>query len=192
MMLTTKEYAEHIGVKYGTVRSAIARGRLKPTIINGRQMLDENEPWVSIKPIRDSRYYGYSNTRLHTIWGSMKQRCYNPKKDRYKDYGGRGIKVCDEWRNSSHAFYDWALANGYREDLSLDRIDNDGDYCPENCRWATIQQQAQNRRNDGESQRETARRRVAAEIIKESPELLPKEYREAIENGTPLPPPIKP
>ena len=80
----------------------------------------------------------------------MKSRCLNPKNDRYKDYGGRGIKICDEWLGKYVGFNNfckWAFENGYSESLTLDRIDNDGNYCPENCRWAdTITQRRNSRR----------------------------------------------
>jgi hypothetical protein len=76
----------------------------------------------------------------------MKQRCHNPKNSRYQDYGGRGITVCDEWLNSFTSFYDWSIANGYRDDLSIDRIDNDKGYSPDNCRWATVLEQNRNKR----------------------------------------------
>lgn len=78
----------------------------------------------------------------------MKQRCRDTTHVHYHNYGGRGIKVCNEWLNDYSAFRDWALANGYQEKLTLDRIDNDGDYCPENCRWQTIKQQSNNRRTN--------------------------------------------
>jgi len=74
----------------------------------------------------------------------MKQRCYNPKANKYYLYGGRGIKVCNEWLKNYVAFYEWAISNGYRSDLTLDRIDRNGDYSPDNCRWVTYQQQSRN------------------------------------------------
>ncbi len=77
----------------------------------------------------------------------MKARCYNLKAEKYKDYGGRGITICPEWKNDFSAFRDWALSSGYTDDLSIDRIDVDGNYEPLNCRWATAKEQRHNRRD---------------------------------------------
>lgn len=87
------------------------------------------------------------NTRVYRVWQSMKSRCNYKSVNGYKNYGGRGITVCDEWKNDFMNFYNWAMANGYKEGLSIDRIDVNGNYCPENCRWITMQEQYYNKRN---------------------------------------------
>jgi hypothetical protein len=98
--------------------------------------------------IARSTTHGKSHTRLHRIWLGMRNRCYYKYQANYKDYGARGIAVCEEWRDSFEAFYAWAIANGYSENLSLDRINNDGNYEPSNCRWATRKEQSNNSRRN--------------------------------------------
>lgn len=89
-----------------------------------------------------------SNTRIFNIWIGIKQRCYDSKRKNYKYYGARGIKVCDEWQNDFMSFYNWSINNGYKEGLTIDRINVDGNYEPSNCRWLTNKQQQRNKHNN--------------------------------------------
>jgi len=98
----------------------------------------------------------HSYNRLYGIWIGIKKRCTQPYCSTYKNYGGRGIEICDDWKDNFQAFYDWAINSGYKEDtlpngknrLTIDRIDNEGNYCPENCRWVEIQIQSNNKRTN--------------------------------------------
>lgn len=91
-----------------------------------------------------SKKHGMKHTKLYRVWCGMKERCYNEHHKSYKNYGLKGIKVCDRWKNSFTEFYRWAIDNGYSEGLTIDRIDFNKDYCPDNCRWVTTKQQNRN------------------------------------------------
>jgi len=92
-----------------------------------------------------TKHHGYSFHSLYRVWENIKKRCYNKNRDNYKNYGGRGITVCDEWMNPK-VFIEWCLENGWRHGLEIDRRDNDGNYCPENCRFVTHGDNVRNNR----------------------------------------------
>ena len=93
------------------------------------------------------RTHGMSQTKLYKVYTAMRQRCEIPHHPSYQDYGLRGITVCEEWRNDRTKFFDWALSNGYADNLSIDRINNDLGYSPDNCRWADTKVQSMNKRS---------------------------------------------
>lgn len=106
----------------------------------------ENLKWCNIK-------HGKRKSRLYHVWQNIKKRCSNPNVHNYHRYGGRGITVCDEWRDDFGKFYEWAIANGYDENApygqcTIDRIDNDKGYSPDNCRWVDVKTQNNNKTNN--------------------------------------------
>lgn len=123
---TVKETADYFNVSYDSMQAYLAKYKIAhaPRKNKGK---DNNNYKV-----------GFTlHKKLYWIYYAMLDRCYNIKSPRYKDYGARGIKVCNEWKNDNKVFFAWALANGYKEGLTLDRLDNDKGYSPNNCAWVT-------------------------------------------------------
>lgn len=115
-----------------------------------------------------STKHGCAGTRIYTEWASMKSRCYYTKNKAYQRYGGRGIKVCEEWRNSFEKFKEWALTNGYDDNLTIERKNVNGNYCPENCCWIPLSEQAKNRRTTLKTSDEEGNEVFAMDIAKEN------------------------
>lgn len=123
-----------------------------------------------------TKKHGMTKTRIHNIWCGIRYRCEYKKNDHYADYGGRGIRVCEEWHGDDgfNAFYKWAVGSGYEDGLSIDRIDVNGNYEPSNCRWVSQKEQCNNKRNNvlltvnGETHTQTE----WAEITGISPDLI--------------------
>jgi hypothetical protein len=125
------------GTEFRANTQAVLRGKIKSCGCYQKRRTSETH-----------KTHGLGYTKLYTVWADIKKRTLNPKFKQYSDYGGRGITICDEWKNDFISFYDWAMSNGYEENkgLSIDRIDNDGNYEPSNCRWVTQNIQARNQR----------------------------------------------
>lgn len=116
----------------------------KQTSVRGTRLRSGNTVSCGCRKVKHNESHNH-RTRLYSIWKGMRQRCSNPNNTHYKYYGGRGISVCSAW-SEFPPFRDWALANGYEESLTIDRINVNDDYCPSNCRWVDRKTQVQNRR----------------------------------------------
>ena len=123
------------GKEFKTVITNVKRKRTKSCCCYRKRRIGES-----------TKKHGLSHTRLYTVWNDMNVRVHNPQYKQYNDYGGRGITICEEWKNDFMSFYNWAISNGYLDDLSIDRINNDGNYEPNNCRWVTQTIQNRNQR----------------------------------------------
>lgn len=97
--------------------------------------------------LKTTKTHGMAGTRIYIIWQNMKERCYNKNAVGFSNYGGRGITVCDEWKESFECFYNWAVLNGYSDSLTIERIDVNGDYFPDNCKWISLKEQGFNKTN---------------------------------------------
>ena len=138
---TLTEWSDITGIKYTTLLQRYHKG------LSAYEILYNDLDYQKHKKGKNSNAYkhGYTGTRLFRIFTNMKTRCYNPNTNRKKNYYDKGIKICDEWLNDKTKFFEWALNNGYADNLTIDRIDVDGNYEPNNCRWVDYTAQANNR-----------------------------------------------
>lgn len=146
--MTVRELAEASGISYGKLATILRLAGIKakrPEVVRKHK---EHEPKMCKKDHTITSWaQTFNNGRIRYVYYDMIRRCYKETDNNYKDYGGRGIRVCDAWKKDCCNFYKWAKDNGYEKGLQLDRMDNNGDYCPENCHWVSPSDNAYNKRN---------------------------------------------
>lgn len=125
--------------------SVVSAANLKNNAVKSCGCLQREE---AQKTTNKHKIHGKKNSRIYRIWSSMKSRCSHPSVNGYERYGGRGIKVCDEWKDDFLSFYEWSQKNGYSDKLTIDRINVNGDYSPSNCRWISWKEQSRNTRTN--------------------------------------------
>lgn len=143
---TIKEMADFHGISYAKMAIVL---RVNDVRAKSPERPEKEKPVKPPKKDHDlTQWASYQNKgKIRNVYYNMLKRCHDPKNKGYKDYGARGITVCDEWRKDCCNFYKWARDNGYNENLQLDRIDNNKGYSPDNCRWVTLRENAYNKRN---------------------------------------------
>jgi hypothetical protein len=142
---TYRKYFENYNGRYADCLCDC--GNISTVFVGSLTKGDSRSCGCNIKETKPNLTHGMRNTRLYSVWCKMKGRCYNENDPSYKDYGGRGIYVCDEWKDDFVSFYLWSQENGYADKLEIDRINNNGGYSPDNCRWTTKKVNCRNRRS---------------------------------------------
>lgn len=161
--------------------------------VSGESLKYGNTKSCGCKRRNNFRTHGKSDTRLYEIWTDMKQRCLNPNQKNYKYYGGRGITICKEWLDDFINFYDWAMENGYQDKLTIDRIDVNGKYEPNNCRWVTMETQLRNTRRNHFIEINGERHTIAewARIYEINPQTINSRIRKGVSEQNAILLPVK-